>query len=82
MTRNDAKMVAEELYALMCKKGLPKVMADKVRRDNDEYLSTRQVAEMLNLCEHKVRLMTELPRRKVGRKWLYSRNGVVDYLNR
>ena len=46
-TRKQAKMIAEELYSLM-KSDIEDVAKEVVRSENEEFLSAKQVAELLH----------------------------------
>ena len=73
LNRNDARMIAEELHKLR--------LADNPYY-GDELLTTKQLAERLNLSESYVRHNAkDWPRLKVGKAdWRYPYNNVIGYL--
>jgi hypothetical protein len=71
MTRGDAKVIAEELYKLMQKNGQIK----------DTYYTKEEASEIYKVpvshFEHYGHLY---PRKKFGRSWKYSGNGLERFL--
>lgn len=80
MTRNDAKMIAEELYKLM-KKDIKQLVSQAVTDETEEWLNSRQVAEMMGVSLSYVR-QNEIPHSKVGRLNRYRKSDIVKLMNR
>ncbi|GAB6868787.1 helix-turn-helix domain-containing protein [Bacteroides rodentium] len=80
MTRNDAKMIAEELYKLM-RKDVKQLVCQSVREEAEEWLTTKQAAELMGMSvsyiEH-----SDIPHTKVGRLNRYKKSDIVKLMNR
>lgn len=86
MTAQQERQLFNTLYSLKKEVGELKDMLKPYTPKRDELLTFRQVMEELSVKKTKLYEMLangELPFAiKVGRQWRFSRNGIIDYLNR
>lgn len=80
MTRNEAKILAEELYKLM-KKDVKQLVQQSVRDENDEWLTTKQTAELMGMSVSHV-LHNDIPHSKVGNRNRYRKSDIQKMMNR
>ena len=72
MTRNEARMIAEEVVKLLQK-------SDPL--DGDPPMSAKETAAYLKMSmSHFSHIAPRLPRVKAGRKWLYSKRQINQLL--
>ena len=72
MTRNEARMIAEEVVKLL-NKGKP--------LDGDTPMSAKETAAYLKMSmSHFSHIAPRLPRVKAGRKWLYFKKQINQLL--
>lgn len=72
MTRNDARMIAEEVVNLL-NRSKP--------LDGDTPMSAKETAEYLKMSiSHFSHIAPRLPRVKSGRRWLYPRKAINKLL--
>ncbi len=73
MTRNDARMIAEELFKLM--------QSNKVL--NERYMSAPEAAELLGLpLQTLYNKINEIPHTKVGRRLRFAESALKKYIER
>jgi excisionase family DNA binding protein len=84
LKRPKQELVAEALRALeLPKEGLGFGQYAFRRNDASDVLTTAQLARLLQVDEDTVRTLAkrgELPGRKVGRHWRFSRQAILDWL--
>lgn len=79
LTRREAKMIAEELYALMrpeVKQAATTIATDEL----DTWLSHEEAAKMLGYSVQTLYQRIDIPYTKVGRKRRYSRSALLQFL--
>lgn len=73
MTRNDARMIAEELFAIIKREGLIK----------DELMGVSETAQIMGCSKsaiyHKI---DEIPHAKVGKALRFKRSEIIKYIER
>lgn len=75
MTRNEARMIAEEFFKL-CKK-------NDLLPQSDRYLNVREAAQMLGLSAKTVyNKLAEIPHTKVGGTLRFSERSLRQYIER
>ena len=80
MTRNEARIIAVELYKLM-KDDVKKHVHEFVMEEQEEWLSPKQAADILGVSVSFV-LHSELPKTKVGKLNRYRKSDIVKLLER
>ena len=80
MTRNEVKILAEEIYKLM-KKDLKTMVSQGVTEEADEWLTPEQVARMLSMSISYV-MHSDIPYTKVGCRRRYRKSDIVKMLER
>lgn len=80
MTRNDARLIAMELYKLM-KDDIKKHVHEIVIEESDEWLTTKQVAGMMGMSVSYVK-QSDIPHTKVGRMNRYKKSDIKKLMNR
>lgn len=80
MTRNEMKILAEELYRLM-KKDIKNIVSQAVTKETDEWLTPEQVAEMLSMSISYV-MHSDIPYTKVGHRRRYRKSDIIELLER
>lgn len=80
MTRNEAKILAEELYKLM-KKDIKNLVAQAVTEETDEWLTPEQAAGMLSMSISYV-MHSDIPYTKVGHRRRYRKSDIIKILER
>lgn len=80
MTRNEVKILAEELYRLM-KKDIKTIVSQVVTEEADEWLTPEQVARMLSMSISYV-MHSDIPYTKVGYRRRYRKSDIVKMLER
>lgn len=80
MTRNEAKILAQEIYKLM-KKDIKELVSQAVAEETDEYMSTKQAAELLGVSISYL-LHSDLPKTKVGKLNKYKKSDLIKSLER
>ena len=80
MTRNDAKMIAEELYKLM-KKDIKQLVRQSVSEGTEEWLTTEQTARMMGVSTSYIK-QHDIPHSKVGRMNRYKKSDIQKLMNR
>ena len=81
MTRNDARIIAEELYRLI-KKG-SQLLSNIVREVNEEYMNSHQATEFLNVSlQFLKKNIKDIPHTKVGRLNRFKKSSLIEYMNK
>lgn len=80
MTRNEARLIAEELYKLM-KDDVKKHVRELVKEEQEDWLSPKQVADILGVSVSFV-MHSDLPKTKIGRMNRYRKSDIVNMLER
>lgn len=85
MTRNEARMVAEELIPLMRKeiKRIVEMVVEREEKKDDVFLDFIEASKLTSLSvrylkEH----INEIPHTVVGKKKLFSKASLIAYMNR
>jgi len=81
LKRPKQELVAEALRSLDAER--PPIGFARPASGSPEVLTTAQLAELLQVEEKAVRDLArrgELPGRKIGRDWRFSRSAVIDWL--
>jgi hypothetical protein len=82
MTRSDASLIAEELYKLISK-NMKSYISDVVKKHTDEYLDAKEAASFVGLSVKTFRnRKDEFPHIKTGKKLMFSKNGLIEYMDR
>jgi len=82
LKRPKQELVAEALRSLDVER--PPVGFARPAPGSSEVLTTAQLAELLQVDEKAIRDLArrgELPGRKIGRDWRFSRSAVIDWLS-
>jgi excisionase family DNA binding protein len=82
LKRPKQELVAEALRSLDAER--PPVGFARPSSGSPEVLTTAQLADLLQVDEKAVRDLArrgELPGRKIGRDWRFSRSAVIDWLS-
>ncbi len=80
MTRNDARLIAMELYKLM-KDDIKKHIHEIVKEETEEWLTTKQVADMMGISVSYVK-QSDIPHTKVGRLNRYKKSDIQKLMER
>jgi len=80
MTRNEARLIAIELYKLM-KDDIKRHVHEIVKEENEEWLNTKQVAELMGMSVSYVK-QSDIPHTKVGRLNRYKKSDIQKLMNR
>jgi hypothetical protein len=80
MTRNEAKILAEELYKLM-KKDIKNLVSQAVTEETDEWLTPEQAAGILSMSISYV-MHSDIPYTKVGHRRRYRKSDIIKILER
>lgn len=80
MTRNEARLIAEELYKLM-KDDVKKHVRELVKEEQEDWLSPKQAADILGVSVSFV-MHSDLPKTKIGRMNRYRKSDIVNMLER
>mgnify|MGYP000213115634 CR=1 FL=1 len=80
MTRSEARLIAEELHKLM-RKDIKILVEQSITDETEEWLSTKQVAEMMGVSVSYVK-QSDIPHTKVGRLNRYKKSDIVKLMNR
>lgn len=80
MTRNEARLIATELYRLM-KDDVKKHVRELVKEEQDDWLSPKQAADILGVSVSFV-MHSSLPKTKVGKLNRYRKSDIVNMLER
>ena len=80
MTRNEVKILAEEIYKLM-KKDIKTIVSQVVTEEADEWLTPEQVARMLSMSISYV-MHSDIPYTKVGCRRMYIKSYIVKMIER
>lgn len=85
MTRNEARMIAEELLPLMRKeiKRIAESVLEKEAKKDDVFLDYMGASKLTSLSvrylkEH----IDEIPHTVVGKRRLFSKSALLDFLHR
>lgn len=82
MTRNDARMIAEEL-AFVLRNQLKEVVKQVAKDNAEEYITAEEVADIMNISKsclyHTHR--ANIPCRKVGKRLMFKKSSVIEYIN-
>lgn len=85
MTRNEARMIAEEMIPLIRKeiKRIVETVLDREEKKDDVFLGFIEASKLTSLSvrylkEH----IDEIPHTVVGRKKVFSRNALIEFMNR
>lgn len=82
MNRNDARMLAEELYRLM-HKDVKMYISSAVQAETEEWLNTDQAAEFLGVSVSYIKKnILDIPHSKIGRLNKFRKSSLIEYLNR
>lgn len=81
MTRQESRMIAEELYKLM-RKDIAR-MHDAVREQQEEWLSSAEAARYLGVSvAYLKKNIDDIPHTKVGRLNKFKKSSLYQYINR
>lgn len=80
MTRSEARLIAEELHKLM-RKDIKILVEQSITDETEEWLSTKQVAEMMGVSVSYVK-QSDIPHTKVGRLNRYKKSDIQKLMNR
>lgn len=80
MTRNDARILAEELYKLI-RKDVKLYVSQAVMKESDEWLTPEQVAKQLNMSISYV-MHSDIPYTKIGCRRRYRKSDIIKVLER
>jgi excisionase family DNA binding protein len=81
MTRNDARIIAEELYRLIKKDS--QLLSNIVREVNEEYMNSHQASEFLNVSlQFLKKNIKDIPHTKVGRLNRFKKSSLIEYMNK
>lgn len=82
MNRNDARLIAEEIYKLI-RKDLPNMVQQSVQQETDEWLGTKEAAEYMGVSVGYVRkYIDEIPHSKVHGINKFRKSALMKYLSR
>ena len=82
MTRNDAKLIAEELYKLI-HKDVKLYVSTAVEAETEEWLNTQQAAEFLGVSLSYIKKnITDIPHTKIGKLNKFKKSTLLQFLNR
>lgn len=79
MTRNDARMIAQELFPMVIKE-MRKMLMDQPQED--EYMNSAEAARFIRRSVSFLKNHPEIPSTKVGSRRLYSRNELSRFVRR
>ena len=81
MTRNDARIIAEELYRLIKKDS--QLLSNIVREVNEEYMNSQQAAKFLGVSITFLKQnIKDIPHTKVGRLNRFKKSSLIEYINK
>lgn len=80
MTRNECRLIAEELYKLM-RKDVKQLVQQSVSEETDEWLTTEQAARMMGVSISYIK-QNDIPHSKVGRLNRYRKSDIQKLMNR
>ena len=80
MTRNDARILAEELYKLI-RKDVKLYVSQAVMKESDEWLTPEQVAGLLHMSKSYV-MHSDIPYTKIGCRRRYRKSDIIKLLER
>ncbi len=81
MTRNDAIIIAEELYRLIKKDR--QLLINIVREINEEYMTSQQAAKFLNVSLQFLKQnIKDIPHSKVGRLNRFKKSSLIEYMSK
>ena len=81
MTRNDAVIIAEELYRLIKKDR--QLLINIVREINEEYMTSQQAAKFLNVSLQFLKQnIKDIPHSKVGRLNRSKKSSLIEYMSK
>lgn len=84
MTRNDARLIAEELIPLMRKevKRIVESVLEKEAQKEDEFVGFDEASKITKLSIRYLREhIKEIPHAHKGRKRVFSKAGLIAYMN-
>lgn len=82
MTRNECRMIAEELYSLIGK-NMKSYISESIKANSDEYLNTEEASTMIGISIKTLRRRKdEFPHVKMGKRIMFSKNGIIELMNR
>lgn len=82
MTRNECRMIAEELYSLIGK-NMKSYISECIKANSDEYLNTEEASTMIGISIKTLRKRKdEFPHVKMGKRIMFSKNGIIELMNR
>lgn len=82
MTRHECRIVAEELYKLL-QKDIKSYISEAVGKPSDEYLNTEEASTMIGISVKTLRRRKdEFPHVKMGKRIMFSKNGIIELMNR
>lgn len=83
MTRNEARMIAEEL-AYILKKQIAEAIKTAASEQTEEYINSDEAAALLGVKKsalyHTYR--HDIPCRKIGRNLVFKKSAIINYINR
>lgn len=85
MTRNEARMIAEEMIPLMRKeiKRIVEDVLDKEGKKDDVFLDYEGASKLTSLSIRYLKdHINDLPHTIVGKKKMFSRNALIEFMNR
>lgn len=80
MTRNECRIIAEELYKLI-RKDVKLYVSQAITEESDEWLIPEQVAIHLNMSISYV-MHSDIPYTKVGHRRRYRKSDIIKFLER
>ena len=82
MTRSEARLIAEELYNLIGK-NMKTYISECIKYNSDEYLNTEEASTMIGISVKTLRRRKdEFPHVKIGKRIMFSKNGIIELMNR
>ncbi len=85
MTRKEARMIAEEMVPLM-RKEIKQIVAEVLQKEDkkdDVFLDYEGASKLTSLSVQYLRShILDLPHRVIGKKRVFSRNALIEYMNR
>lgn len=85
MTRNEARMIAEEMIPLMRKeiKRIVETVLEKEDKKDDVFLDYEGASKLTSLSIRYLKdHIKDLPHTVVGKKKMFSRNALIEFMNR
>lgn len=82
MNRNEAKMVAEELYKLI-HKDVRNIVSQTVKEETEEWIDSKEAAKVLGWSVGTLyNRIEEIPHTKLNNRLRFKKSVLLQYLNR